>query len=201
MAGLLRSGTYVSTHLRPMSRLITAMELGGLEPPTSWARSKTLNAQMWPFCRQFRAPNGNPQGRKSSAICGISQEFWHVAAFTSQKPLTAIQAGRPGAARSLARFLASDNGDRVFRLPAESSGPGRRKRGYRNSSRAGVSRVSPETTASTRKRARSTATRRPRWRCLPPARPGHRWTALRPGGSRAAGCGWTERSRGSACVA
>ena len=44
--------------------------------------------------------------------------------------------GPPGAARRLARFLVSDNGDRVFRLPAESSGPGRRKRACRNSSAA-----------------------------------------------------------------
>jgi hypothetical protein len=32
------------------------------------------------FCREFRGASGNPRSRKSFAICGSSQEFWHVAA-------------------------------------------------------------------------------------------------------------------------
>jgi hypothetical protein len=39
---------------------------------------------MWPIYREFRGVSGNPRGRKSFAICGGSQEFWHVGAFAWQ---------------------------------------------------------------------------------------------------------------------
>jgi hypothetical protein len=87
----------------------------------------------------LQGDSGDKRQRDVSEIVRNLRDFPRVLARGGvhvAKPLTAIQAGSPGAARSLARFLASDNGDQVFPLPAECSGPGRRKRGYRNSSRA-----------------------------------------------------------------
>jgi hypothetical protein len=61
-------------------------------------------------------------------IAGNLREFARVLArggVRVAKPLIAIETGKPGAARRLGRFLGSDNGDRAFRLLAESRDPGK----------------------------------------------------------------------------
>jgi hypothetical protein len=51
------------------------MELGGLEPPTSWVRCKKAAWQKWAICRPFRgAPSQVPGAdcRGLPAILGVS---------------------------------------------------------------------------------------------------------------------------------
>jgi hypothetical protein len=54
---------------------VREMELGGLELPTSWVRSKALGVRMWRFCRKSGAQSSERTGRNSSAVCGTSREL------------------------------------------------------------------------------------------------------------------------------
>ena len=62
------------------------MELRGLEPPTSWVRSKAHAALVWRVCRDFVADGTDHARRNSSAFCGLSREFWHAAGLAWQNP-------------------------------------------------------------------------------------------------------------------
>jgi hypothetical protein len=53
------------------------MELAGLEPATSWVRSRLLNV---PVLQGDWRVNGSAGCHKSRAICGSFREFWHVVA-------------------------------------------------------------------------------------------------------------------------
>jgi hypothetical protein len=65
------------------------MELGGLEPPTSWVRSTMRTSQMRLVCREFIRPARRSRCRRSSAICEIWREIWHVTGSACQNQLDA----------------------------------------------------------------------------------------------------------------
>src|SRR5918995_6020320 len=71
---------------------------------------------MYGFCREFEARPGELACRNSSAICGTSREFWHVAASAWQNS-DAIET-RPAARRSdPPRARRADAGRGLLQVP------------------------------------------------------------------------------------